>query len=104
MVVEMKKVSVQSKNCVIYARVSSKEQEKEGFSIPSQLKSLNVYADKEGFNIIREYIDVETAKRSGRTYFNEMVSFLKKNSYSLKPHVLLRNSCTALRFLWLRTI
>jgi hypothetical protein len=29
---------------VIYARVSSKEQEKEGFSIPSQLKLLRTYA------------------------------------------------------------
>jgi hypothetical protein len=29
---------------VVYARVSSKEQEKEGFSIPVQLKLLKEYA------------------------------------------------------------
>src|SRR5688572_18191331 len=33
---------------VIYARVSSKEQEKEGFSIPVQLKLLKEYAAAEG--------------------------------------------------------
>ena len=32
------------KQAVIYARVSSKEQEKEGFSIPAQLKLLKEYA------------------------------------------------------------
>jgi predicted site-specific integrase-resolvase len=32
------------KQAVIYARVSSKEQEKEGFSIPAQMKLLKEYA------------------------------------------------------------
>ena len=32
------------RQAVIYARVSSKEQEKEGFSIPAQLKLLKEYA------------------------------------------------------------
>ncbi len=33
---------------VVYTRVSSKEQEKEGFSIPAQLKLLRDYALAEG--------------------------------------------------------
>jgi hypothetical protein len=37
------------KQSVIYARVSSKEQEKEGFSIPAQLKLLREYAAAQGF-------------------------------------------------------
>ena len=37
------------KQAVIYARVSSKEQEKEGFSIPAQLKLLKKYAAASGF-------------------------------------------------------
>ena len=61
-----------------YARVSSKEQEKEGFSIPAQLKLLCQYAMDQGFPIIQEYVDVETAKRAGRTGFTEMVGFFKK--------------------------
>jgi site-specific DNA recombinase len=35
---------------VIYARVSSKEREKEGFSIPAQLKVLRKYAAR-GFRV-----------------------------------------------------
>lgn len=51
---------------VIYARVSSKEQE-QGFSIPAQLKLLRAYAADQGFTVAQEYVDVETAKRTGRT-------------------------------------
>jgi site-specific DNA recombinase len=62
---------------VIYARVSSKEQEKEGFSIPAQLKLLKEYVAANGFAIAREYVDVETAKQTGRAAFGEMVAYLK---------------------------
>jgi site-specific DNA recombinase len=62
---------------VAYARVSSKEQEKEGFSIPAQLKLLRDYASMHGIAIVEEYTDVETAKQTGRTNFTKMVSFLK---------------------------
>jgi|GraSoiStandDraft_16_1057320.scaffolds.fasta_scaffold69961_5 site-specific DNA recombinase len=65
------------KQAVIYARVSSKEQEKEGFSIPAQLKLLKEYAAANGFMVAQEYVDVETAKQSGRTAFGEMVAYLK---------------------------
>ena len=54
------------KQAVIYARVSSKEQEKEGFSIPAQLKLLKEYAAANGFAVAQEYVDVETAKQTGR--------------------------------------
>ena len=65
------------KQAVIYARVSSKEQEKEGFSIPAQLKLLKEYASANGFAIAQEYVDVETAKQTGRAAFGEMVAYLK---------------------------
>jgi site-specific DNA recombinase len=65
------------RQAVIYARVSSKEQEKEGFSIPAQLKLLKEYASANGFAVAQEYIDVETAKQTGRAAFGEMVTFLK---------------------------
>ena len=61
------------KQAVIYARVSSKEQEKEGFSIPAQLKLLKEYAAAQGFTVAQEYVDVETAKQTGRAAFGEMV-------------------------------
>src|SRR5438309_5327482 len=65
------------KQAVIYARVSSKEQEKEGFSIPAQLKLLKEYSATNGFAVAKEYVDVETAKQSGRAAFGEMVAYLK---------------------------
>jgi site-specific DNA recombinase len=65
------------KLAVIYARVSSKEQEKEGFSIPAQLKLLKEYAAAQGFAVAQEYVDVETAKQTGRAAFGEMVAYLK---------------------------
>ena len=66
------------KLAVIYARVSSKEQEKEGFSIPAQLKLLKEYATAQSFTVVQEYVDVETAKQAGRTAFGEMVALLWK--------------------------
>jgi site-specific DNA recombinase len=56
---------------------ASKEQEKEGFSIPAQLKLLKEYAAAQGFAVANEYVDVETAKQTGRTSFGEMVAYLK---------------------------
>lgn len=64
---------------VLYARVSSREQEQEGFSIPAQLKLLKEYAARQGMEIVQEFVDVETAKQAGRTAFGEMVGFLKES-------------------------
>jgi site-specific DNA recombinase len=67
------------KKCVLYARVSSKEQEKEGFSIPAQLKLLREYAQKQDFEVVEEFTDAETAKKAGRTNFLAMADKLKKS-------------------------
>ena len=72
--------SAKPSTAVIYARVSSDEQEKEGFSIPAQQKLLTKYAAENGISIVEEYIDVETAKAAGRTGFNEMVEFFERQA------------------------
>lgn len=64
---------------VIYARVSSKDQEREGYSIPAQLKLLREYAQRNDFRIVAEFIDVETAKTAGRKQFGEMLKFFSGN-------------------------
>src|SRR3984893_1538581 len=74
------------KQAVVYARVSSKEQEKEGFSIPAQLKLLKEYAAAHGFTVAEEYVDVETAKQSGRASFGAMLAYLRARP---SVHVLL---------------
>jgi DNA invertase Pin-like site-specific DNA recombinase len=66
------------RSAVIYARVSSKDQEREGYSIPAQLKFLREYAQKNDFRIEQEFVDVETAKMAGRKKFGEMVRYLEK--------------------------
>jgi DNA invertase Pin-like site-specific DNA recombinase len=67
------------KEAVIYARVSSKDQEREGYSIPAQLKLLREYAERNEFAVMREFVDVETAKAAGRKQFGEMVRFMQSN-------------------------
>ena len=67
------------KEAVLYVCVSSKDQEKEGYSIPAQLKLLREYAQRNEFQIVREFIDIETAKATGRKQFGEMLAFLGEN-------------------------
>jgi site-specific DNA recombinase len=67
-------------SAVIYARVSSKDQEREGYSIPAQLKLLREYALKNNLQVVREFIDVESAKIAGRQQFGEMLRFFKAES------------------------
>lgn len=61
---------------VIYARVSSDEQQKEGFSIPAQIDLLKNYAKKNNIEVVKIYEESQTAKQAGRAKFNEMLSFL----------------------------
>ncbi len=86
------------KNAIIYARVSSKDQENEGFSIPAQLKLLKEYASKNNFIIVEEFTDIETAKKAGRTQFNRMLEILKENK-NIK-HVLVEKTDRLLRNLF----
>ena len=69
------------REAVLYARVSSKDQEKEGYSIPAQLKYLREYASRNDFRISQEFVDVETAKTTGGgKKYGEMLSFFSRNS------------------------
>ena len=69
---------------VMYTRVSSQDQAKEGFSIPAQQKLLREYAESRGLRIIEEFVDVETAKRAGRANFGKMSDWLRKNPKSCR--------------------
>src|SRR5262245_44425321 len=71
--------NVAIRQAVMYCRVSSKDQERDGFSIPAQRKLLREYAERERLTVVREFEDVETAKQAGRTNFGRMLAFLKAN-------------------------
>jgi site-specific DNA recombinase len=61
------------------SRVSSREQQQEGFSIEAQAKLLREYADRNGFEVVKAFEGVETAKAPGRKHFFDMVTWLKRN-------------------------
>jgi site-specific DNA recombinase len=42
---------------VLYARVSTEEQAKAGYSIPEQLRELRAYAVREGYRVVEEVVD-----------------------------------------------
>ena len=65
---------------VLYARVSSREQEREGYSIPAQRKLLKSYAETAGLTLVQEFIDVESAKNPGRKEFGNMLRLLRENA------------------------
>lgn len=68
-----------SDQAVIYYRVSSSHQEKDGFSLPAQRKLLRAYAHSSGLKVVAEFVDVETAKTSGRTEFGQMVKYIRNH-------------------------
>lgn len=68
------------KSGVILARVSSREQEAEGYSLEAQLKYLKDYARRNNIKIIKEYRIAETASKANkRKEFHEMLKLLNKN-------------------------
>ena len=73
-----KDVGTGKRKAVLYARVSSQEQADEGYSIDAQTRLLHDYAEKNDINIVREFVEAETAKTAGRSKFGEMVTYLKK--------------------------
>ena len=66
-----------SKKAVIFARVSSREQEM-GQSIDAQLQNLRSYCKRQMFSVIKEYFITESSTRGDRKKFTEMLSFVKQ--------------------------
>ena len=87
---------------ISYARVSSREQEREGYSIPAQRKLLAEYARVHNFRVEHEFIDVESAKNPGRKEFGNMLRLLETAACRIvlveKTDRLYRNRTDALAF------
>ena len=78
------------KCAVLYLRVSSDEQKEKGYSIDAQLSLLSKYAtDKKDLKITGKFIEIESAKKSGRPIFNEMLEFVKKEKI---PNILVEKT------------
>ena len=64
---------------IIFARVSTKEQAEEGYSLQSQVKLLQNYAEQKGLEIKQRYIIPESARgQQERKLFNAMMQELKQ--------------------------
>ena len=62
----------------LYVRVSSEKQAERELSIPAQLKALHEYAAKNGYVVVKEFIDeAESARSSDRPAFREMITLAR---------------------------
>lgn len=62
----------------IYARVSSERQDVD-LSISAQLKALREYASRNGYQVVKEFIDeAESGKTSSRPAFREMIALSRR--------------------------
>src|SRR3989339_639495 len=73
-----------NKKCIIYCRVSSKEQEDRGYSLEAQEKLLTEYAIKKELNTIKIFKISESASgKQIRKTFNEMLVYVKKKRINI---------------------
>ena len=64
---------------VIFCRVSSKEQEETGYSLPAQEKFLRDYGEKQGLEVAKVFAISESAAGTiQRKTFNEMIAYVRK--------------------------
>ena len=76
-------------NVVAWARVSSREQ-REGYSIDAQTRSMREKASKHNWSIAREFNVAESAKRGAdRVAFNQMFKWVKANAKRQKIDAIL---------------
>ena len=66
-----------ARKAVIFARVSSKDQE-DGYSIDAQLHRLNAYCDKRNLDIAKTFAVTESSTQGERKLFKDMLSYIKK--------------------------
>ena len=67
--------------CVLYARVSSREQDESGYSLPAQEKLLKEYASKRELKIEKSFSVTESASgQKQRQVFGDMLEILKNKN------------------------
>src|SRR3989338_3893120 len=69
---------------VLLCRVSSKEQEETGYSLPAQEKLLNSYAERQVFEVEKGFSITESASgKKQREIFDNMMAFVKKEGIKI---------------------
>jgi len=83
--------------CVLYARKSTEEDDKQVMSIEAQLFELKEFARRERIEIVKEYTEAKSAKTPGREEFGKMLAMIETSRKPLgilawHPDRLARNS------------
>ena len=65
------------RKAILVARVSSKPQEENGFSLPAQDNFLTAYAAQIDATIVKKFSFAESAKKEGRKHFEEVLKYLR---------------------------
>ena len=69
---------------ILFCRVSSREQEETGYSLPAQEKLLKEYSEKKEFKVAKTFSISESASgKYQRKSFDEMLNYVKKNNINL---------------------
>jgi site-specific DNA recombinase len=67
-------------NCVIYTRVSTKEQADNNLSLETQIKACSLYAEKSHYHVLANFGGTyESAQNDERKEFTSMLSYVKKS-------------------------
>lgn len=82
----------QNRTAILFARVSTKDQEEQGHSLPAQIDKLRGYAAKQGFSVIKEFAFQETGgQKKQRKKFQEMMAYLRQHNADDMPVLLCMN-------------
>ncbi len=74
------KTALKQTDCVLMARVSSREQEVEGYSLPAQVRLLKDYCLRKDLNPVKIFEISESASgRKQRELFNEIIKYIAEN-------------------------
>jgi site-specific DNA recombinase len=92
----------------LYARKSTDVEDKQVMSIDAQLIELRTFAREQGLEIIKEFIEKQSAKTLGRPVFGEMLERIERDEadgiVSWAPDRLARNSVDGGRVIYLLDI
>ena len=89
----------------LYARKSTDEPDRQILSIEAQITELREFAAKEQINIVKTFIENQTAKEPGRPIFNEMIKRIESGEaegiLAWHPDRLARNSVDGGKIIYL---